>query len=262
MTKPTDPPRKKAKKLPSGMEVMKRKTPDYMQLRPAIFEFDPRKAYTADQLAEIGAIALRWNQVEAHVDFVGSFILFNKLPFWLMISTGKSLSSPKKLGLLKEAIGKAEFFDDKTKSRIADCFAQVEQCRAYRNAIIHHHIYDHEKGIGSYVDDSNSSYQIIVTMEALGILYKILSCLLDELREIDLLFRIETDAQRPGRLHEKTGEFVRLTDDEIKKNVLPHNIKRLAAFQKTRKELQNLPTFPDADLIRALNEQASTAEDQ
>ncbi len=93
MKKPTDPPKKKGDKtLPTGREVMKRKPPEDMRLRPAKFEFDPKKAYTSEQLAEIGAISLRWNQIEAHIDFVGSFILFNKLPFWLIVSTAKNLS--------------------------------------------------------------------------------------------------------------------------------------------------------------------------
>jgi hypothetical protein len=173
MKKPTDVPKKKRdKKLPTGREIMKRKPPEDMRLRPAKFEFDPKKAYSPEQLAEIGAISLRWNQIEAHIDFVGSFILFNKLPFWLMVSTAKSLSNVRKLNLLKEYIGKATLFSESTKSHIADCLAQIEQCRAYRNAIIHHHIYDHERGIGAYFDDANSPYQILVSMEALEILYE------------------------------------------------------------------------------------------
>ena len=166
----------------------------------------------------------------------------------------KSLSNVRKLNLLKEYIGKATLFDDNTKSRIADCFAQVEQCRAYRNAIIHHHIYDQEKGIGTYVDDANSRYQILVSMEALGILYKILCSLLEELRKIDILFRIETDSQRPGRLDDKTGEFHKFSEDELRSRVMPDLVKRLTALQKTRKELQKLPQFPDADIIRACSE--------
>ncbi len=94
MKKPTDALNKKRdKNLPTGREAMKRKPPEDMRLRPAKFEFDPKKAYTSDQLAEIGAISLRWNQIEAHIEFVGSFILFNKLPFWLIVSTGKVLAT-------------------------------------------------------------------------------------------------------------------------------------------------------------------------
>ena len=78
---------------------------------------------------------------------------------------------------------------------------------------------------------------------------------MDELREIDLLFRIETDAQRPGQLDRATGEFHTLDDAKLKKDIIPQHVKRLIALQKSRKEMQKLPKFPDADLIRSLNEQ-------
>ena len=46
-------------------EVMKRRTPADLKLRPARFEsLILKKAYTAKQLAEIGAITLKWNQIE------------------------------------------------------------------------------------------------------------------------------------------------------------------------------------------------------
>lgn len=194
----------KQKKQPTGKEVMKRRMPADLSLRPARFESNPKKAYTTEQLAEIGAIALKWNQIEAHIEFVASFIVFTKTPFWLQIYASKALGDKTKLNLLKECVSHATLLDDKSKQCITDCFAQIEQCRAYRNALIHHHIYDHEKGIGSYVDDSHSPYQILVSIDALTILYQILCSLLDELREVDLLFRIEMDAQRPGAFDEAT----------------------------------------------------------
>ena len=59
-----------------------------------------------------------------------------------------------KLALLRECMERSTLMDDKTKNCINDCFAEVLQCRAYRNAIIHHHIYDHAQGIGTFVDDA------------------------------------------------------------------------------------------------------------
>lgn len=209
------------KKRPTGKEIMKRRTPDDLSLRPARFEFDPKKAYTTEQLAEIGAITLKWNQIEAHIEFIATFILFTKSPFWLRLSINKTLSAKPKLNLLKECLKHAELLDEKSKHCIADCFAQVEQCRGYRNAIIHHHIYDHEKGIGSYMDDSRSPYQILVSIDALTILYNVLCSLLEELREIDLLFRTETDAQKPGTLNRVTGEFHTFDDDKLRQDVIP-----------------------------------------
>jgi hypothetical protein len=243
------------KKRPTGKEIMKRRTPDDLSLRPARFEFDPKKAYTTEQLAKIGAITLKWNQIEAHIEFIATLILFTKSPFWLQLSINKTLSAKSKLNLLKECLEHAELLDDKSKRCTADCFAQVEQCRGYRNAIIHHHIYDHQKDIGSYIDDSHSPYQILVSIDALTILYNILCSLLDELREIDLLFRIETDAQKPGRIDSATGEFHTFDDDKLRKDIIPQHTKRIMALQKSRKEMQKLPKFPDADLIRSLNEQ-------
>jgi hypothetical protein len=242
------------KKLPDGHEIMKRRAPSDLSLRPARFESDPKKAYTTEQLAELGAITLKWNQIEAHIDFVGSFILFSKAPFWLQISTDKVLSTKAKLSLLRECAKNATLLDGRSKQCIEDCFSQVEQVRAYRNAIIHHHIYDHEKGIGTYIDESHSAYQILVSIDALRLLYGILCTLLDELREIDLLFRIETDAQRPGKFDKATGQFHSLGDDELKNRIIPQHTKRILSLQKSRKESQKLPKFPDADLIRAIND--------
>jgi hypothetical protein len=241
-------------KGPTGKEIMKRRTPDDLSLRPARFESDPKKAYTTEQLAEIGAIMLKWNQIEAHIEFIATFILFTKSPFWLRRSIGKTLTAKSQLNLLKECLKRATLLDNKITQCTSDCFAQIEQCRAYRNAIIHYHIYDHGKGIGSYVDESHSPYQILVSIDALTILYQILCSLLDELREIDLLFRIETDAQRPGQLDIATGEFHAFDDAKLKKDIIPHHVKRIMALQESRKE-KKLPKFPDADLIRALNEQ-------
>jgi hypothetical protein len=247
-------------KGPTGQEIMKRRQPDSLSLRPARFEDDPKKAYTPEQLAEIGAIALKWNQIEATVEFIATFILCTKSPIWLRLSLNEKLSARLKLDLLKECLQHAELLDDKSKPHIADCFAQVEQCRGYRNAIIHHHIYDHKKGIGTFVDTKHSPHQILVSIDALTILYRILCALIEELREIDMLFRIETDAQRPGRFDKTTRQFHPFDEDKLRKDIIPQHIKRLVALQKTRREMQKLPKFPDADLIRSLNEQAGAAD--
>jgi hypothetical protein len=231
---PKESARTPAKPLPSGQERMKRKAPTDLSLRPQKFEFDPKKAYTVEQLAEIGAITLKWNQIEAHIDFIGSHILFSKTPLWLQIATDKALSMKGKLALLKECLKRSILMDDKAKNCV------------------------YAKGIGAYIDESRSNYQILVSLDALTTLYNILCSLLLELREIDLLFRIETDAQRPGRLDRETGDFHTFDDDYLKANILPENTKRILKLQDARKELQKLPQFPDADLVRSLNEQEDT----
>ena len=78
--------------------------------------------------------------------------------------------------------------------------------------------------------------------------------LLTELREIDMMFRTETGAQRPGEIDPVTQEFKELSSSDLKQTIIPQHTHRLTAWQKSRRELQKLPRFPDADLIRALNE--------
>jgi hypothetical protein len=238
---------------------MKRRAPTELSLRPAKIEFDPKKAYTADQLAEMGAIALKSTQIDAHIDFIGSHILFAKTPFWVRLATDRALSTKAKLQLLKECLKRSTLLDEKSINCIHGCFSEIEQCRAYRNAILHHHIYDHEKGIGAYIDESSSAYQILVSIEALTALYGILDALLNEVREIDMLFRIETDAQRPGRMDENTSTFRPFSDEYLKANIVPEHRKRLLKLQETRKKLKKLPKFPDADLIREINERNDNA---
>ena len=244
----------KKKALPTGQERMKRMPPTDFSLRPQKFEFDPRKAYSLEQLAEIGAIALRSNQIEAQIEFIGSHILFSKAPFWLQIATNNALSLKAKVALLRECMEHSTLLDDKIKDCINDSLAEVLQCRAYRNAIIHHHIYDHALGIGTFVDDAKKSYQILVSLDALTTLYKIMCSLLDEVREVDLLFRMVTDAQRPGQMDQKTRVFRPFEDDYLKANIIPDHVKRLMKLQRERKELHKLPHFPDADLIKSFNE--------
>lgn len=245
-----------AKREVTGHEVMKRPPPIDWSLRPARFEFDPKKAYSTEQLAEMGAISLKWNQLESHIDFIASQILFAKVPFWLRISVDRALRSKTKLYLLEECVTNAKLIDDAAKRGIIDTFYQVKTYNTYRNAIIHHYIYDHEKGIGAYVDESKKPFQILVSLEALKNLYNLMEAVLHEIREVDMLFRIETDAQRPGRADPKTREFIPFSIEQLKAKVIPRHTAALLKYQSLRKALPKLPKFPDADLISAKPEKA------
>lgn len=103
-------------------------------------------------------------------------------------------------------------------------------------------------------------FQILVSIEALTTLYNILCTLLDELREIDLLFRMETDAQTPGLVDRATGLFTKFDDEKLKTEIIPVYVAKIKALQDTRKRLHKLPQFPDADLIRAMSTQVERSE--
>ena len=240
---------------------MKRRPPSDLRLRPARFEFDPKKAYSAEQLAEIGAISIKWNQLEAHIDFIGSVVLFTKTPFGLRMSADRSLNTQKKIKLLEECVTRAELLDKDAKQCITDAFFHFKTYRSFRNAIVHHSIYDHEKGIGSYIDESKKPYQIMVSLEALKNFYNLICVLQSELQEIDMLFRIETDAQRPGKFDEQTRKFVPFSTAQLRERVIPEWTKKLLSLQKQRKSLPPLPKFPDAELIRSMSEDLASRLD-
>ena len=241
---------KPGRREPTGHEVMKRTPPSDWVLRPARFEFDPKKAYSAEQLAEIGAISVKWNQLEAHIDFICSQILFAKTPIWLRLSMDRALNTQKKLELPEECVAKAKLLDEAAKQCITDTFFHFKTYRSYRNAIVHHHIFDHEKGIGSYIDESKKPFQIMVSIEALKNFYRLICILLEEIRQVDLLFRIETDAQRPGRTDPKTHKFEPFQTTQLREQIIPDMMREALRLQKQRKSLPPLPKFPDADLER------------
>lgn len=82
-----------------------------------------------------------------------------------------------------------------------------------------------------------------------------------ELPDVDMLFRIETDAQRPGNLNHETGEFVPYPPTRLREQVIPELRKKLEALQKLRKSLPPLPKFPDADLVRKQWEEQARRRD-
>ena len=92
-----------------------------------------------------------------------------------------------------------------------------------------------------------------MSIEALKALYAIICALSDELREIDLLFRMETDAQRPGRFNDAKMRFEPFSEEKLRESIIPDHTKKILALQKSRKALQKLPQFPDAELIRSMN---------
>ena len=69
-----------------------------------------------------------------------------------------------------------------------------------------------------------------------------------------MLFRMVTDAQRPGQMDQKTGVFKPFDDNYLKANIIPHHVEQIMKLQRERKELHKLPHFPDADLIKSFNE--------
>ena len=230
---------------------MKRTPPKDLSLMPKRVEFDPKKAYQKKQLAEIGTVSIIWNQMEATIDFLGSHILFFTSPFYVKLGLVNALNLTSKIELLRVCAKHPKILDDKAKSCIESALLAVIEYRTYRNAVIHHQIYDHKKGIGLYINERGKPSQILVSFEALSALSKRLIILKQELIEIDLLFRLELSP--PGSIQisdPKTGKPVADLQRALREQAVPEQTRRVLRYQKERLSLPQLPLFPDARRVR------------
>src|SRR5579885_2177985 len=167
---------------------MLRPPPRDLSLRPARFEFDIEKAYTQEQLAKIGAIALIWDRIEDRVQFLMLITFEHSFPsFGLWLEFQKSISKlERRIELLRKFADESKILSDQARNSIKAAFDAVLEYRKYRNAIVHSSVFDHKKGIATHIDHSHKPWQVLVTIDALKTFYDNLVALDSELMEIDL----------------------------------------------------------------------------
>jgi hypothetical protein len=201
---------------------------------------DPKDAYTVEQLAEIGAIALIWNHIDDFVDWLIHACLGS--PITLLWAVGRSIGSLEaKLDLLKLAASRNHILDDGARACIDSSTAAIREYKRYRDRIVHSTPYNVDLGIAHSMGRRANLTQSLVTHEALSSLYSRMKILLEELPEIDLLFRLsnEEDARRIYRGAVADPIAKRREHD------VPIQTARCQERQKVRLALPPLPSFPD-----------------
>ena len=172
---------------PASKARMSRKQP--AGARPGRMAKDPKDAFSSQQLAEVGAIVLIWNQIDVMVDWLVHISL--KLPitmFWEVVRRIGGVSA--KVELLRLAAERARLLNDETRKCIKYTLDGVIEYKTYRDNIAHSTPFDPDKGIVQTWKHGTDLVQTLVTIDALTGLYERLSLLLLELREIDLLYRL------------------------------------------------------------------------
>jgi len=224
---------------PSGKARMSRKQP--LDARPGRRIEDPKEAYSIEQLAEMGAIILIWNQIDTLIDWLVHIAL--RLPLLLFWDTIRRLNGvTAKVRLLRLAAERSQILNDTARKHVKITLDAVVEYKRYRDNIAHSVPYDIDKGIAHTFKTGTEMAQTLVTVEALSGLYVRLKLLLDELREMDLLYR----------LSDENGAFAVYPDelDPIERRRsrdVPIQTKRLREQQKIRLALPLLPTFPEAE---------------
>lgn len=173
---------------------MKRPQPE--GARPGRIEHDIKKAFTTEQLAEIAAISLKYNQIEAMIEFILLVVLDFSPVLWLDVV--RSINGmDAKLKILRKYYQYNPILTDEARDCLKIALDAVADYKKYRDLIIHSVPFDVDKGIGQHVTTKADVIQILLTQEALSALYERLCILEEELKYADLLFRIgnEEDAR-------------------------------------------------------------------
>jgi hypothetical protein len=209
--------------------------------QPGRREEDPMKAWSKDQLTYVGAVALLWNQVEVFIDWLLYIGLKPPLPIFFEV-TRRISGLEGRLDILRLIASRSSILDNAARECIKYTLDGVAECRTYRNNIVHSTPFDIDKGIGTF-NSKAKIVQTLVTVDALSGLYRRLQLLMDELREIDLLYRLADEAGARSVYADEPFDPIerRRTHDA------PIQTQRAIERQTARKGLLPLPNFPDED---------------
>jgi hypothetical protein len=200
---------------------------------------DPKEAYTAEQLVEVGAIILIWNQIETFVDFLIYISL--RPPVVMVFDVARRISGIRaKVELLRLYAERSDILNDEARKLIKITLDGVLEYKSYRDNIAHSVPYDIDKGIVHMFKYGAEMVQTLVTIDALCGLYRRLKLLLDELRDVDLLYRLSDERGAFSVYPEEADPLERRRTRDV-----PIQTAQLRARQKRRLSLPPLPRFPD-----------------
>jgi hypothetical protein len=223
-------------KTPNATHRMKRKQPKHA--KPGRRVLNIKEAYTKEQLTEIGAITLTWNQIKHFIEWLLLVVL--KIPVRLWTAVAARISGvDAKLEILTLRASQSEILTDEARACIKSCFEAVLEYKNYRNAIVHSNIFDIDKGLAVGGDRRGQAYEVLITIEALNALYERLVIILDELPQIDLLFRLADEFEAATIYPQEANPSLMRRNRDVPvmtKRVLQHQARRLA--------LPPLPEFP------------------
>jgi hypothetical protein len=198
-----------------------------------------KKSYSKEQLSEIGAIAMTWNQLELQIDFLLLIVL--KMPVGLWMPLVKRINGMDgKFAILRLRAEQSTILTDDARECIKLSLAGVSECKKYRDAIVHSLTFDVDKGIAQEIGRRAETQEVLVTMEALTGVYNRLEILLDELRYVDLLLRLG-DEEGAATIYRDQPDPLKLRRERD----VPIGIAQVREHQKRRQSLPPLPKFPE-----------------
>jgi hypothetical protein len=235
----------KSREMASPPKVKHRmKRPQPPGARPGRPERDIKKAFTTDQLAEIGAISFKYNQIESLIEFILLVVLEPPPRLWLHV-VRRINGMENKLSILRRYYETNKILTDEAKLCLKNVLDGVSDYKKYRDIIIHSVPFDVDKGIGQHITTRADAQQILLTKEALSALYERLCILSEELIHADLLFRLGSETGAKAIYpYERDPSRVRRERD------VPQVLALVQQHQSRRVSLPPLPEFPSEEAIQ------------
>ena len=191
-----------------------------------------------DQLAEIGAAILAFNDAEGVLDLILSEAL--DIPDDVRLDVVTRFNGiDGKVEIIRRVFSEHFQIDQPAYDRIDLTLSAFLEFKKYRDAIAHARIVDRGSNIGEVTKQRGSVEQVLLSMDALSGLYDRLVLMRDELLQISGIIEA---------LHVTVvARWRRAVDQERRLLVeaVQEHLARLLRCQKDRQSLKPLPKFPD-----------------
>ena len=197
-------------------------------------KYDIRKDFTPEQLQEIGAVAMAFNALEGALNF----IVFSKINMgfkasWTILEKINGISA--RIEVLRSiARDDLKLGEDLWK----DTLDKVNECKRYRDAVVHTQMVDTIINIGETVQKGKINH-VLLTQEALSGLYDFISAVHVELAALHYL--METHAELKQTADAKASSQPR--EQVLKQIEADHQI--FLRDRQSRRALKPLPKVPD-----------------
>jgi hypothetical protein len=231
--------------------------------------YDVRKDLSKESLAGIGAVALVWNDLQAMLEIMVCVCLDIFTNAWRELATRLG-GIEDKIELSRVAFKSMFRWTPELLVATDDTLAAIAQYKGYRDTIIHSRVIDVEQGIAEMTFRRNRVEEVLITEKALNSLYDHIFVTIQEVRELisvgeamHTFVALEGKDASPIRMHKRyasrlaatregkpgilwaTAEgFISAQDAKATARELQDAISKYQHYQRQRKDLQPLPSFP------------------
>jgi len=217
---------------------MKRKGTHFLNYTPVDrVPFDVLKDIDADRLAAFASVVLSWNLVEAMIDASIGAALELQPDMWSAI-TSRINGVEGKLELLKETARVRHRFPERDYNVVADTIGQIMTYKRYRDGLVHARIFDATAVIAPSHERRGKTFEVLVSKDAIEILYEHMDQLCCECAEMAMLFF--SSARCLGNISKALSE----DEKQAAAEEFRAGIVLLLDLQSQRAALRPLPKFP------------------